>query len=77
MKTVIEMAKEAGITQRRTDLDLEYKLNVFAALVSEDERAKTLKILDDLFKHDRKESGYDEGWNDALGVAAKLIEEMK
>lgn len=48
MKTVIEMAREAGITQRRTDLDLEYRLNVFAALVreqcvanaSEDEREK-------------------------------------
>ena len=41
---IIELAKEAGITQSRTDLDLEYKLTVFAALV----REQTLKDDKDL-----------------------------
>ena len=35
------------------------------------------KVLDDLYKHDRKSSGYDEGWNDALGVALATIEKLK
>jgi len=35
------------------------------------------KVLDDLYKHDRKESGYDEGWNDALGTAEQAIRSIK
>ena len=74
MKTVIEMAREAGFKMGTAWYATTKTLERFAALVREDERDKTLKILDDLFKHDRKESGYDEGWNDALGVAENLIE---
>jgi hypothetical protein len=40
-------------------------------------KEKATKVCDDLYKHDRKESGYDEGWNDALGVAEQAIRSMK
>ena len=42
-----------------------------AAVLAERDRCK--KVCDDLYKHDRKESGYDEGWNDALDIAAQVI----
>jgi hypothetical protein len=41
------------------------------------ERERCIKILDGLYKHDRKSSGYDEGWNDALGTAENAIRSMK
>jgi hypothetical protein len=41
------------------------------------EREACAKVCDDLYKHDRKESGYDEGWNDALDIAEQAIRSMK
>jgi hypothetical protein len=38
---------------------------------------KVAKVCDDLYKHDRKSSGYDEGWNDALDIAEQAIRSMK
>ena len=43
----------------------------------EDAKEKATKVCDDLYKHDRKESGYDEGWNDALDIAEQAIRSMK
>ena len=40
-------------------------------------KEKATKVCDDLYKHDRKESGYDEGWNDALGTAEQAIRSIK
>jgi hypothetical protein len=40
-------------------------------------KEKAAKVCDDLYKHDRKDSGYDEGWNDALGTAENAIRSMK
>ena len=53
----------------------EYDMARVAAATSM--RDAAVKVCDDLYKHDRKDSGYDEGWNDALGVAENLIKEMK
>ena len=52
-------------------------LERFAALVAEATKEKAAKVCDDLYKHDRKGSGYDEGWNDALGTAEQAIKGMK
>ncbi|WP_396190226.1 hypothetical protein [Flavobacterium sp.] len=38
-----------------------------------DERERCKQVCDGLYKHDRKESGYDEGWNDALDIAGQVI----
>jgi hypothetical protein len=40
-------------------------------------KEKAAKVCDDLYKHDRKDSGYDEGWNDALDIAEQAIRSMK
>jgi hypothetical protein len=40
-------------------------------------KEKAAKLIDSLYKHDRKESGYDEGWNDALDIAEQAIRSMK
>ena len=46
-----------------------------AAVLAERDRCK--KVCDDLYKHGRIESGYDEGWNDALGTTAcQLLEKI-
>ncbi len=37
------------------------------------ERERCTKVCDGLYKHDRKSSGYDEGWNDALDIAGQLV----
>ena len=49
--------------------------DIEAAVLAERERC--MKVCDDLYKHDRKESGYDEGWNDALDIAEQAIRSMK
>jgi hypothetical protein len=49
--------------------------SVEAAVLAERERCE--KVCDDLYKHDRKSSGYDEGWNDALDIAEQAIRSMK
>jgi len=53
------------------------ELKRFAALVSAHEREVCAKVCDDLYKHDRKSSGYDEGWNAALDIAEQAIRGMK
>ena len=40
-------------------------------------KEKAAQKCDDLYKHDRRASGYDEGWNDALGTAEHAIRSMK
>jgi hypothetical protein len=40
-------------------------------------KEKAAKLIDSLYKHDRKSSGYDEGWNDALDIAEQAIRSMK
>lgn len=44
-----------------------------AAVLSE--RKRCINVCDNLYKHDRKSSGYDEGWNDALDIAGQLVAE--
>ena len=53
----------------------EFDKSVEAAIEATKEKAT--KVCDDLYKYDRKESGYDEGWNDALGTAEQAIRSMK
>jgi hypothetical protein len=73
---IIRMAREACSPHQVLNTDLVF-LERFAALVSAHEREVCAKVCDDLYKHDRKSSGYDEGWNAALDIAEQAIRGMK
>ena len=84
---IIKMAQEAGFRQVGngiSSLNGDYTiygvsnavLERFAALFAEATKERCAKVCDDLYKHDRKSSGYDEGWNDALGTAEQAIRRL-
>ena len=70
------LMREQWPTAILIDADVERIRNIIEAAVLA-ERTRCKKVCDDLYKHDRKESGYDEGWNDALGTADNFIRSMK
>jgi len=65
------VAAEVGIEQHKRGYDAGLRDGEEAT------KEKAAKLIDSLYKHDRKESGYDEGWNDALDIAEQAIRSMK
>jgi hypothetical protein len=81
---IICMAREAGngdedwlILTKQLFKHFPKEMERLAALVAEATKEKAAKVCDGLYKHDRKDSGYDEGWNDALDIADQAIRSMK